>query len=32
VGWIAERRLAWNDSHPLLDGKPLTRPVVEDFQ
>lgn len=32
VGWIADRRLTWNDGRPLLNGQPLTRPVVEDFQ
>ncbi len=31
VGWIADRRLAWNNGEPLLDGKPLMQPVVEDF-
>lgn len=31
VGWIADRRLAWNDGRPLLDGNPLTQPVVECF-
>ena len=31
VGWIAEGRLAWNDGRPLLDGKPLVQPVVEEF-
>ena len=32
VGWIADRRLAWNNGEPLLDGKPLMHPVVEDFK
>jgi len=32
VGWIADKRLTWNDGQPLFDGKPLTQPVVEDFQ
>ena len=31
VGWIADGRLAWNDGRPLLDGKPLVQPVVEEF-
>ncbi len=31
VGWIADRRLAWNGGRPLLDGNPLTQPVVECF-
>jgi phosphoribosylglycinamide formyltransferase-1 len=31
IGWIADGRLGWNDGHPLLDGKPLTEPVVERF-
>lgn len=31
VGWIADRRLAWNNGEPLLDRKPLMHPVVEDF-
>ena len=31
VGWIADQRLAWNNGEPLLDGKPLMQPVVEDF-
>ncbi|MFL6599815.1 MAG: phosphoribosylglycinamide formyltransferase [Steroidobacteraceae bacterium] len=29
IEWIAEGRLAWNDGHPLLDGKVLHEPVVE---
>jgi phosphoribosylglycinamide formyltransferase-1 len=32
IGWIADRRLAWNNGQPTLDGKPLTAPVVEDFR
>lgn len=32
VGWIADKRLTWNDGQPLFDGKPLTQPVVEEFQ
>lgn len=31
VGWLADRRLAWHDDRPWLDGKPLEAPVVEDF-
>jgi phosphoribosylglycinamide formyltransferase-1 len=31
IGWIADGRLAWNGGHPMLDGKPLTEPVVEHF-
>jgi phosphoribosylglycinamide formyltransferase 1 len=31
VEWIAHGRLKWNDGHPLLDGKPLNEPVVEQF-
>jgi phosphoribosylglycinamide formyltransferase 1 len=31
VGWIADGRLKWNAGHPLLDGKPLNEPVVEQF-
>jgi phosphoribosylglycinamide formyltransferase-1 len=31
VAWIADGRLAWNEGHPLLDGKPLNKPVVEQF-
>jgi phosphoribosylglycinamide formyltransferase-1 len=31
VAWIADGRLAWNEGHPLLDGKPLKEPVVEPF-
>jgi phosphoribosylglycinamide formyltransferase 1 len=32
IGWIADRRLAWNHGQPTLDGKPLGTPVVEDFR
>jgi phosphoribosylglycinamide formyltransferase-1 len=31
VEWIADGRLQWNAGHPLLDGKPLNEPVVEQF-
>jgi phosphoribosylglycinamide formyltransferase-1 len=31
IAWIADKRLDWNGGRPLLDGKLLTRPVVEDF-
>ena len=31
VGWIADRRLAWNNGEPLFDAQPLTQPIVEDF-
>jgi phosphoribosylglycinamide formyltransferase-1 len=31
IGWIADGRLEWNAGHPLLDGKPLNKPVVEQF-
>jgi phosphoribosylglycinamide formyltransferase-1 len=31
IGWIADGRLEWNEGHPLLDGKPLNEPVVEQF-
>jgi phosphoribosylglycinamide formyltransferase-1 len=31
VAWIADGRLKWNEGHPLLDGKPLNEPVVEQF-
>jgi phosphoribosylglycinamide formyltransferase 1 len=31
VEWIADGRLKWNEGHPLLDGKPLSEPVVERF-
>jgi phosphoribosylglycinamide formyltransferase-1 len=31
VDWIADGRLEWNEGHPLLDGKPLNEPVVEQF-
>ncbi len=31
VEWIADGRLKWNEGHPLLDGKALDEPVVEQF-
>lgn len=31
IGWIADGRLDWHDGRPQLDGRPLTRPVVEVF-
>jgi phosphoribosylglycinamide formyltransferase-1 len=31
VAWIADGRLKWNEGHPLMDGKPLNEPVVEQF-
>jgi phosphoribosylglycinamide formyltransferase-1 len=31
VEWIADGRLEWNGGYPLLDGKPLNEPVVEQF-
>jgi len=31
VAWIADGRLKWNEGNPLLDGKPLNEPVVEQF-
>lgn len=31
IGWIADKRLNWNGGRPLLDGTPLTQPVVESF-
>ena len=31
VAWLADRRLKWNEGHPLMDGKPLSEPVVEHF-
>jgi len=29
--WLADGRLVWRDAKPWLDGKPLDRPVVQDF-
>lgn len=31
IEWIADGRLEWNGGYPLLDGKPLNEPVVEQF-
>ena len=31
IGWCAEGRLAWRDEGPWLDGRPLTEPLLEDF-
>jgi phosphoribosylglycinamide formyltransferase-1 len=31
IEWIAQGRLHWNEGAPLLDGKPLKEPVVEQF-
>jgi phosphoribosylglycinamide formyltransferase 1 len=31
IEWIAAGRLQWNRGSPLLDGKPLKEPVVENF-
>jgi phosphoribosylglycinamide formyltransferase 1 len=31
ISWIADGRVKWNEGHPLLDGEPLTQPVLEDF-
>jgi phosphoribosylglycinamide formyltransferase-1 len=31
VEWIADGRLEWNGGYPLLDGKLLNEPVVEQF-
>ena len=31
IGWLAERRLAWCNGVPALDGQPLNQPLVEDF-
>jgi phosphoribosylglycinamide formyltransferase 1 len=32
LGWLAQRRLAWRDGAPWLDGRRLDTPVVEDFR
>jgi hypothetical protein len=32
IGWIAEGRLDWNKGRPVLDGKLLEAPVVEDCE
>lgn len=31
IGWLAEGRLAWRRQRPWLDGRPLDKPVVEEF-
>ncbi len=31
IGWIAAGRLVWEGGEPRLDGAPLRRPIVEDF-
>ncbi|MBS0579056.1 MAG: phosphoribosylglycinamide formyltransferase [Proteobacteria bacterium] len=31
LGWFAQGRLAWQDGAAWLDGRPLERPLVEDF-
>jgi phosphoribosylglycinamide formyltransferase 1 len=31
IGWIADGRLAWNQGRPLLDGKLLVAPIVEEM-
>jgi len=32
IGLISEGRLAWRDGHPVLDGRALAAPLVEDFE
>jgi len=32
LGWLSERRLAWHDGAPWLDGRRLDTPLVEDFR
>jgi phosphoribosylglycinamide formyltransferase 1 len=32
IGWLADGRLTWRASGPLLDGRPLETPVVEEFR
>ncbi len=32
VGWFATGRLEWKDGAAMLDGRPLTTPVIEDVQ
>ena len=32
VGWFAAGRLGWQDGAAMLDGRPLTAPVIEDAQ
>ena len=31
IGWIADKKLVWNNGRPLLDGRLMEGPVVEDF-
>jgi phosphoribosylglycinamide formyltransferase-1 len=31
IGWIADERLQWRNDRPWLDGRPLERPIVENF-
>jgi phosphoribosylglycinamide formyltransferase-1 len=31
IGWRAEGRLVWRTPDPWLDGRPLTQPLIEDF-
>jgi phosphoribosylglycinamide formyltransferase-1 len=31
LAWFAQQRLAWRDGAAWLDGRPLTKPIVEDF-
>lgn len=31
IGWIADGRLTWREGRPWLDGKPLEKPLVEEF-
>lgn len=31
LGWFAQGRLTWQDDAAWLDGKPLVKPLVEDF-
>lgn len=31
IGWIAEGRLVWREGTPVLDGRELAQPIVEDF-
>lgn len=31
IGWLADGRLVWSGGRPLLDGRPLDTPVVEDM-
>jgi phosphoribosylglycinamide formyltransferase 1 len=31
IGWIGGGRLAWRDGRPMLDGRALAAPIVEEF-